>query len=392
MEISSYILCKVRHCLTGTGKNLAGVAVCALAVCLAGCSKNTAPEQAVFGGPAKVTLVVDGGSGSATKISADVDEANTVKSVKIFAFKHAPGEAQNNELVGYGYWDGISGQGPHYCTMQLSASGNIDFYVIANDEYATRAPECKILDETSTRSDIEGVRFSGLREIDGTSAIPMTNILNGAEGNDGNVDNNNFTFNINKKQLDTRVIDVSVTRAMARLSFFFAKAEKSLPVSINSIKLVCQNPPVTAGYFVTKGSADDFVTKGSADDFATTDYSLSETILSNAADVDVDKVNETGSLEDSNLQQVGYDSYLLPNIYGSADPDSQTLVDDVEKAYTAEIEYTVNGTPCSKTVYLPSVAPNDWIKVKGIFTSPVVVDIVVIALSWEGREMNIEFN
>ena len=160
MEISSYILCKVRHCLTGTGKNLAGVAVCALAVCLAGCSKNTAPEQAVFGGPAKVTLVVDGGSGSATKISADVDEANTVKSVKIFAFKHAHGEDQNDELVGYGYWDGISGQGPHYCTMQLSASGNIDFYVIANDEYATRAAGCKILDETSTRSAIEGVRFS----------------------------------------------------------------------------------------------------------------------------------------------------------------------------------------------------------------------------------------
>ena len=381
MEISSYILCKVRHCLTGTGKNLAGVAVCALAVCLAGCSKNTAPEQAVFGGPAKVTLVVDGGSGSATKISADVDEANTVKSVKIFAFKHAPDGDQNDELVGYGYWDGISGQGPHYCTMQLSASGNIDFYVIANDEYATRAPECKILDETSTRSDIEGVRFSGLREIVGTSAIPMTNILNGAEGNDGNVDNNNFTFNISE-ELDAQVIDIAVTRAMARLSFFFAKAEEDLSVIINSIELVCQNPPVTAGYFVTKGSADDF---------ATTDYSpLSETILSNAT---VTKVNETGSLEDSSLQQVGYDSYLLPNIYGSADPDSQTLVANAEKAYTAEIEYTINGTHYSKTktVYLPSVAPNDWIKVKGIFTT-VDVDIVVIALSWESREMNIEFN
>ena len=371
MEILSYILCKVRHCLTGTGKNLAGVVVCALAVCLAGCSKNTAPEQAVFGGPAKVTLVVDGGSGSATKISADVDEANTVKSVKIFAFKHAPDEAQNNELVGYGHWDGISGQGPHYCTMQLSASGNIDFYVIANDDYATRAAGSEILDETSTRPEIEGVRFSGLREIVGTSAIPMTNILNGAEGNDGNVGNNNFTFNISE-ELDAQVIDIAVTRAMARLSFFFAKAERNSSV----------RPPVTAGYFVTKGSAVDF---------ATTDYSLSETILSNAADVN--KVNKTGSLEDSNLQQVGYDSYLLPNIYGSADPDSQTLaVADAEKAYTAEIEYTINGTHYSKTVYLPSVAPNDWIKVKGIFTSPVDVNIVVIALSWEGREMNIEFN
>lgn len=381
MEISSYILCKVRHCLTGTGKNLAGVAVCALAVCLAGCSKNTAPEQAVFGGPAKVTLVVDGGSGSATKISANVDEANTVKSVKIFAFKHAPGEAQNNELVGYGNWDGISGQGPHYCTMQLSASGDIDFYVIANDDYATRAAGSKSLDETSTRSEIKGVRFSGLDIIAGASAIPMTNILNGAEGNDVSTGNNNFTFNISE-ELDAQVIDIAVTRAMARLSFFFAKAEKNSSVSINSIKLVCQNPPVTAGYFVTKGSADDF---------ATTDYSLSETILSNAADVT--KVNNTGSLEDSSLQQVGYDSYLLPNIYGSTDPDSQTLaVADAEKAYTAEIEYTVNGTHYSKTVYLPSVAPNDWIKVKGIFTSPVDVNIVVIALSWVECNMDIEFN
>ena len=379
MEILSYILCKVRHCLTGTGKNLAGVAVCALAVCLAGCSKNTAPEQAVFGGPAKVTLVVDGGSGSATKISADVDEANTVKSVKIFAFKHAPGQAQNNELVGYGNWDGISGQGPHYCTMRLSASGEIDFYVIANDEYARRAPGDEILDETSTRSEIEGVRFSGLGEIVGTSAIPMTNILNGAEGNDGSVGNNNFTFNISE-ELDAQVIDIAVTRAMARLSFFFAKAEENSSVIINSIRLTCENPPAAAGYFIARGS----------DDFAGSP-ALDETILSQGTDVT--KVNETGSLEDSSLQQVGLDSYLLPDTYGSADPDSQTLADqDAAKAYTAEIEYTINGIRRSKLVYLPPVAPNDWLKVKGIFASPVDVNIVVIALSWEGREMNIEFN
>ena len=383
MEILSYILCKVRHCLTGTGKNLAGVVVCALAVCLAGCSKNTAPEQAVFGGPAKVTLVVDGGSGSATKISADVDEANTVKSVKIFAFKHAPDEAQNNELVGYGHWDGISGQGPHYCTMQLSASGNIDFYVIANDDYATRAAGSEILDETSTRPEIEGVRFSGLREIVGTSAIPMTNILNGAEGNDGNVGNNNFTFNISE-ELDAQVIDIAVTRAMARLSFFFAKAERNSSVRINSIELVCQNPPVTAGYFVTRGSANDFPTNDSI---------LEEKIFGPPS-IEINTVNSDGSLEDGSFQQVGNDSYLLPNIYGSTDPDSQTLAAaaDAEKAYTAVIEYTINGVDYSKTVYLPPVDPNDWIKVKGIFTNPVKVNIIVIALSWEARDMNIVFS
>ena len=377
MEISSYILCKVRHCLTGTGKNLAGVAVCALAVCLAGCSKNTAPEQAVFGGPAKVTLVVDGGSGSATKISADVDEANTVKSVKIFAFKHAPGEAQNNELAGYGYWDGISGPGPHFCNMKLSVSGNIDFYVIANDEYASR--NGGNLDENSTRADVVNVKFSGLDEISGASAIPMTNIYNKAEGNDGTIGNNNFTFNISE-ELDAQVIDIAVTRAMSRLSFFFAKAEENSSVIINSIRLTCENPPAAAGYFIASGS----------DDFAGSP-ALDETILSQGTDVT--KVNETGSLEDSSLQQVGLDSYLLPDTYGSADPDSQTLADqDAAKAYTAEIEYTINGIRRSKLVYLPPVAPNDWLKVKGIFASPVDVNIVVIALSWEGREMNIEFN
>lgn len=384
MEILSYILCKVRHCLTGTGKNLAGVAVCALAVCLAGCSKNTAPEQAVFGGPAKVTLVVDGGSGSATKISADVDEANTVKSVKIFAFKHAPDEAQNNELVGYGHWDGISGHGPHYCTMQLSASGNIDFYVIANDDYATRAAGSEILDETSTRPEIEGVRFSGLREIVGTSAIPMTNILNGAEGNDGTVGNNNFTFYIDEG-LDAQVIDITVSRAMARLSFFFAKTDEGgSDVEIKQISLLCQNPPVTAGYFVTRGSANDFPTNDSI---------LEEKIFGPPS-IEINTVNSDGSLEDGSFQQVGNDSYLLPNIYGSTDPDSQTLAAaaDAEKAYTAVIEYTINGVDYSKTVYLPPVDPNDWIKVKGIFTNPVKVNIIVIALSWEARDMNIVFS
>ena len=130
----------IRHMFAGTAKVL-GAAVAVLLLVLApgckkevtpGCKKEvTGPVPAVFGGPADVTLILNNSSdrnsrnprkSPATK-AITVDEVNTIHSLKIYAFKHDPNGTQNDELVGYGSYDGITGAGPHYIRMELSASG-----------------------------------------------------------------------------------------------------------------------------------------------------------------------------------------------------------------------------------------------------------------------------
>ena len=141
-------------------KVLQHISACLVLLLLAGCAKDgvQAPVR-TFGGPAEVTLVLSGGE-STTK--AAVDESSPVKTIRIYAFKHAPEDpVQHNENVGYAMYSGLEGSGPHYCHLYLDVSGDIDFYVIANDMYAVSG---NTLDENSTREEIEGFRFTG-REI-----------------------------------------------------------------------------------------------------------------------------------------------------------------------------------------------------------------------------------
>ena len=116
-------------------------------------------------------------------------------------------------------------------------------------------------------------------------------------------------------------------------------------------------------------------------------------ILTGTTEISV--INSTGSTEDDAMMRLSDEAYLLPNTYGSSDPDAFPAGTDYQtsaRAYILDIDYSINGERMSKTVYLPPVAPNDWVKVKGIFNASVDVNMVIIALSWEDSEMDITFN
>lgn len=358
-------------------KMLPGLCAAVLLMVMAACSKEeNVPGPAVFGGPAKVSLLIDGTADGETKAGVNVDETDIIHSIKVFAFKHDPDQPQHQEMVGFGSFSGLQGEGPHYCTMDLSASGNIDFYVIANDEYADKTSTDE-LDGNSTRSQLEGVRFAGIKEINGISAVPMTNIKTGET-----VGGNNFTFTVKEDNTLPQIIPVDVTRAMARLSFYFAK-NRDITVNINSIGLRSQGP----------GEASFFSAEGSPSGYFHRDGQSTELLQGL---LPVTAVNESGSLDDSALQPVeDATSYLLPNIYGSDDPDNLPASGDVlAYGYILDIEYSINNTweTRHKTVYLPAVSPNMDIKVKAIIADPVNINLVVIALSWTGRDMEITFN
>lgn len=356
----------IRHMLAGTAKVLGAAAVVLLLVSAPGCKKEvTGPVPAVFGGPADVTLILNNSSdrnsrnprkSPATK-AITVDEVNTIHSLKIYAFKHDPNGTQNDELVGYGSYEGITGAGPHYIRMELSASGEIDFYVIANDIYA--ATTSTVLNEESTRSDIENVRFTGL--TDAAVAVPMSNIPDGTA-----TDRNNFTYTVK----DNTVIPIEVSRAMARLSFSFAKSADDDRININSITI--QNGPESAGYFTPDGTP-----KGLNQE--------KETIVGSQTEITV--LNTTGSVE-GNMQDLADEDYLLPNNVGVSNSAGE-FEDNANGAYLVTVDYSVNGVDKTKEIYLPPVRPNDWVQIKAIFkedTDNCVFEI--ISVPWERKVMD----
>ena len=352
--------------LAGTAKVLGAAAVVLLLVSAPGCKKEvTGPVPAVFGGPADVTLILNNSSdrnsrnprkSPATK-AITVDEVNTIHSLKIYAFKHDPNGRQNDELVGYGSYDGITGAGPHYIRMELSASGEIDFYVIANDIYAKAST---VLNEKSTRSDIENVRFTGL--TDAAVAVPMSNIPDGTA-----TDRNNFTYTVK----DNTVIPIEVSRAMARLSFSFAKSADDDKIYINSITI--QNEPESAGYFTPDGTPEVL------------NRQKEKTIVGSQTEITV--INTTGSVE-GKMQDLADEDYLLPNNVGVSNSAGE-FEDNAVGAYLVTVDYSVNGVGKTKEIYLPPVRPNDWVQIKAIFkedTDNCVFEI--ISVPWERKVMD----
>lgn len=363
--------------------------LCVLAVC--GCRKEAVPEAVVFGGPADVMLLIDGDTAakSLTRAGYNVNEDGVIiETVRIYAFKNAPGEAQDGECVGYGLFTGLDLKtGEHkYCQMNLSASGPINFYVLANDGYASGlAVNGEQVTDLAGMSavQLDDLRFTGLK--DGAKAIPMSNIPDGTE-----TDNNNFTFTVQENTQGNalpQIIPIELTRAMARLSFHFAKSVDSPEIVIEGIELKPQGP----------GSAKFFDNSGNPDDY----YNSGNTVIlldkDNADDdVTISKNNSTGSLDLEKLQDVsGAQNYLLPNIYGSSDPDISPSGDNGTYGYVLTLTYYATGQNVRKTkdIYLPPVRPNEWLQVKGIFNVTVDVVFNIIAIPWENKTMDeIEFN
>lgn len=360
-----------------------------LSMLAGGCSKETEePAATVFGGPANVTLVIDGQSATKalTRAGYQVDEDVVIKTVRIYAFKHAPGESQDGECVGYGYFPDLAvapGES-EYCTMRLSASGDIDFYVLANDGFASGLSSGSVpvtLDGNTARQDLESLRFTGL--ADGATAIPMSNLE--LKGDSGTASDRaaNRTFTINESSKGgglPQIIPIDLTRAMARLSFYFAKSDDS-EIIIEKISLAGGHGPISAGFFSDDGNPE--YTSGMAD------HVLSEepvTITHKSIGGNTDNEDD--------LQKLDTEGYLLPNTAGSATPDRLPAgTSDEHDIYIVRFDYTINGRSVTKEVCLPEIAPNDWIKVKAVFAVD-VVDCVfnITAIPWQDKSMDITFD
>lgn len=348
--------------------------IAALAVATS-CGKSDTPTAA--SGPVDVRLVVS--SGNNTRVGSDATD-NDIRQLRVYAFK-------GDTKVGYAEADNLKGQ--NYIPITLSEGGDINFYVIANDNFGPKPTvgTTSVTDWTSlSKTDLESLKFD-LSEFTGWSTTgdfvsPMSNNLKDEFGNDLE---NNYAYSnpvtVTKPTSGALVIPVTVQHVLGRLRLMLNKESDDVTITLK--RAAVYNRP---DYFLlyNSGSADIKYdnNKSLVDEFVVSDIPLGTT------------------------QKEVARTYLAPNLYGSSDPDTYTAQktdgttssNGLNEAYrlelTVEFAYTTGtGTPETKKnykVYLPRVPRNTSIDVQGTFKGTVInPEFNVMTEAWEEKVMDV---
>ena len=365
--------------------------IAALAVATS-CGKSDTPTAA--SGPVDVRLVVS--SGNNTRVGSDETD-NDIRQLRVYAFK-------GDTKVGYAEADNLKGQ--NYIPITLSEGGDINFYVIANDNFGPKPTvgTTSVTDWTSlSKANLESLKFD-LSEFGGWSATddfvsPMTNCRYdefGTEFTDKYENDYATKVTIQRPTTGSLVIPVTVQHALGRLRLMLNKdrdADNGLTITVT--RATVYHSPNVAHLYTVQGLHNN------ATNITYRDTPVTEEIISADSPVSLDPQPEDGSY--TTIAR----TYLAPNQYGSSDPDTYTAQktdgttssNGLNEAYrlelTVEFAYTT-GTSEKKnytedyTVYLPRVPRNTSIDVQGTFKGTVVKpEFNVMTEAWVEKVMNI---
>lgn len=331
------------------------------------CGKSDTPTAA--SGPVDVRLVVS--SGNNTRVGSDETD-NYISQLRVYAFK-------GDTKVGYAEADNLKGQ--NYIPITLSEDGEINFYVIANDNFGPKP----VTDWTSlSKTDLESLKFD-LSGFSGWSTTddfvsPMTNCRYdefGTEFTDKYENDYATKVKIQRPTTSSLVIPVTLQHALGRLRLMLNKdrdADKGLTITVT--RATVYHSPNVAHLYTVQGLHNN------ATNITYRDTPVTEEIISSP--VSLNTQPENGSY--TTIAR----TYLAPNLYGSSDPDTYTAQktdgttssNGLNEAYrlelTVEFAYST-GTETKKktktknyTVYLPRVPRNTSIDVQGTFKGTVV--------------------
>lgn len=339
------------------------------------CGKSDTPTAA--SGPVDVRLVVS--SGDNTRVGSDKTD-NDIRQLRVYAFK-------GDTKVGYAEADNLQGQ--NYIPITLSEGGDINFYVIANDNFGPKPTvgTTSVTDWASlSKANLESLKFD-LSGFSGWSATddfvsPMTNCRYdefGTEFTDKYENDYATKVTIQRPTTGSLVIPVTVQHALGRLRLMLNKdrdADNGLTITVT--RATVYHSPNVAHLYTVQGLHNN------ATNITYRDTPVTEEIISADSPVSLNTQPENGSY--TTIAR----TYLAPNQYGTYDKTggkfttengSETTVGK-DKAYrlelTVEFTYTT-GTSETKetketkyTVYLPRVPRNTSIDVQGTFKGTVV--------------------
>ena len=348
--------------------------IAALAVATS-CGKSDTPAAA--SGPVDVRLVVS--SGNNTRVGSDETD-NDIRQLRVYAFN------AKGEKVGYAEADNLRGQ--NYIPITLSEGGDINFYVIANDNFGPKPTvgTTSFTDWTSlSKTDLESLKFdlSGFSgwSTTGDFVSPMTNCRYdefGTEFTDKYENDYATKVTIPRPTTGSLVIPVTVQHALGRLRLMLNKdrdADNGLTITVT--RATVYHSPNVAHLYTVQGLHNN------ATNITYRDTPVTEEIISADSPVSLNTQPENGSY--TTIAR----TYLAPNQYGTYDKTGGKFTTEngneteagKDKAYRLEltVEFTYpTGTSETKnytedyTVYLPRVPRNTSIDVQGTFKGTVV--------------------
>lgn len=333
------------------------------------CDKSDTPTAA--SGPVDVRLVVS--SGNNTRVGSDATD-NAIRQLRVYAFK-------GDTKVGYAEADNLQGQ--NYIPITLSEGGDINFYVIANDNFGPKPTvgTTSVTDWTSlSKTDLESLKFdlSGFTgwSTTGDFVSPMTNCRYdefGTEFTDKYEKDYATKVTIQRPTTGSLVIPVTVQHALGRLRLMLNKdrdADNGLTITVT--RATVYHSPNVAHLYTVQGLHNN------ATNITYRDTPVTEEIISSP--VSLNTQPENGSY--TTIAR----TYLAPNQYGTYDKTGGKFTTEngneteagKDKAYrlelTVEFADTTGTSETTKnyTVYLPRVPRNTSIDVQGTFKGTVV--------------------
>lgn len=301
----------------------------ALCLCLlTGCSHEELPETGKYN-----TMIVLRGDG--TK-ALEPDEA---QSIVIYAF------SSDNDLVGYLYEDNINGR--DIFPMNLTAGGEIDFYVILN-------PVCdgfEIIDEKNkavtfdshegkTAETIKNWKLKRTKDTPG-KAVPMSNLEKQVDGDHNPTSKSNRTFEVVANRNSWQEIPIQVTRAVSKVEVWFW-ANDNLPegynfnhehyyTAINEMAL--KDPIYSTEIFQPQGTDEnDYILDGNV--FNATDHDVHEGLTGERF-----KPYTTGEFYSDNYFRLIWEQYILPNTFFGGEWNGEPATSDGDYT-TLSVSYT----------------------------------------------------
>lgn len=359
-------------------------AVVCVAVAMPSCINEDAMTGSCDRGTANVRLLIDDGS-TRTRLGTADDPDNGVRQVRVYAFK-------GDKQVGYVLAEDLNAaNGPYYVPMQLSETGDLNFYVLVNDNFATGAHVQQegqpvtvesIGWDNLTKTQLNGLYFTGMRAVNNEFISPMVNNSSNPGSStqtEGTTNHYRQTVSINSNMDDVQVVPVNVQHILARLRLMLNK-EGDGEITVN--KVAVRHRP--DNYMLFTPTTVDVVTFDNNSEQAVDEFVSAPVAVTQQAAAGVQTYQEIGR------------TFLKPNAYGSKNPDEYVAdiagYDDVSKAYVLSIDYTTGGTAKHKDVYLPRVLRNQSIDVIGTLRSG-SLQLQVQVKDWEdGGSFDMNYN
>lgn len=292
----------------------------ALTLSVTACVQDEEVNPATQEGDFQVRLLVDP-QAAQTRAVGDEDDVSAIHELRVYVFN------AQNERVGYYYNGNLSATGEaYYVPLKLSEGGNLSFYVVANERGAGLT-----FSEDTPKSTLDTQVFQ-------TVAV-VSNRPSSGDLLTGRVSEEITAANAQGGQV--LVVECPLSRPFSLLEVYFAKTDKSLTASVNSVQFYDYS---TNGFiYETPAGSSRTYENGPA------------TLLSAATPVTTVVAEEAHGQETTNYGNPFVSHPITLNPYGADAWGNAWQNIRPTSTYKPRlvINYTAGSTTKEETVYLP---------------------------------------